>query len=240
MSESSFNSTGTLPPGDSSQGTQVPGNPSGATPVPALMQNSYASIETARVFLTEWDDFALMLALQTASQIVRDYLGIEYLQQITTEVYTQNNIFHKILLNRGPVNSIVAIQILTVNRQNIRAILAPQSYYFDSKFLNIVDIISTGNVGFEDFSCGPTPIAVNYDAGYVVTPTTNYTMMPQAIQLATIYTAKALLMARTADFNVSGENAAGAYSMQYLVNSVGNIPPTAQIMLQPYRRTAVY
>jgi hypothetical protein len=65
-------------------------------------------------------------------------------------------------------------------------------------------------------------------------------VIPQAIQLATVYTAKAILMARTADFNVSGESAAGAYSMQYLVESVGNIPPTAMVMLQPYRRTTVW
>jgi hypothetical protein len=201
-----------------------------------VLPNSYASLEMARLYLTEWDDHALAIALQVATSLINDFLKVNYLQEVTSELY-KAQYERKILLSRGPINSIISVSRMSENSQTSLVTLPSNSYANTDKFLTIYPTLNyqlTEHLPknrYEIFN-------VTYDAGFVLTKTAGYTIVPSALATATIETAKAILMARTADFNVTGESAAGAYSMQYNVKSVGNIPPTAQKILQPYRRTA--
>ena len=239
-----YGPTGALPTADSTfEGGGIV-NPTNIVPTAVpVVPNCWTTLEFARAFLNIDDDFALISALQAATTLVTDYLQIDYLQQVTTDFYKTSNRFNKILLARGPINSVNAVSVWTNDEQNQVAIIPPTGFFWNSKFLTVTQTgngyVQTiyGNMAYNDM-CDETTYQVEYDAGFVVSPTAGYQIMPQTLQLAVVYTAKSILMAITADPNVAGESAAGAYSMQYLTASVGNIPPSAQIMLNPYKRTA--
>ena len=176
----------------------------------------------------------LQVALDAATAMAIDFIQTDLSQQVTTEIYdgTESD---RMLLRRGPINGVSAVT-MTSGMPGPGLVLAPvpipaQNIGFDDKFL-----VLNGYV----FWKGRRNISVTYDAGYALVPTPGYQTIPQGVKTALIYTAKAIYSAQVFDFNTSGENAMGAYAAQYLVQTLGAMPPVAQALLQPYVRRAVW